>query len=147
MFPVPRVLVAVLALTAFALPAPLAAACGGSAPAPAAAPTASVPSISQSELVAAITGKTVTVIDLNGTASWRKARIPGAIDAQANAKTLASTLPKDKKALVVVYCGSEQCGAWKQGADFAVAQGYTNVRRFAPGITGWMKAGGKTDRG
>jgi rhodanese-related sulfurtransferase len=145
MLPVPRILVAALALTAFALPAPLAAACGGSAPA--AAPTASVPSISQSELVAAITGKTVTIIDVNGTASWRKAHIPGAIDAQANARTLASQLPKDKKALVVVYCGSAQCGAWKQGADFAAAQGYTNVRRFAPGITGWVKAGGTTDRG
>jgi rhodanese-related sulfurtransferase len=140
----PRFLIVALALAAFALPAPLAAACGGSAPA---AQTASVPSISQTELAAAITGRTATVIDLNGTASWRSARIPGAIDAQANARTLATLLPKDKKALVVVYCGSEQCGAWKQGADFATALGYTNVRRFAPGITGWVKAGGTTDRG
>ena len=63
------------------------------------------PDISIKELKAAIESKKVTVIDVNGTDSWKKGHIPTAIDFAKNKETLAKVLPKDKDALVVAYCG------------------------------------------
>ena len=105
------------------------------------------PNIEIKELKEAITAKQVTLIDVNGTESWQKGHIPGAIDFQASKEKLASLLPKDKSALVVAYCGGPQCGAYQAGAKAAEKLGYTNVKHLTAGISGWRAAGEATEAG
>lgn len=64
------------------------------------------PDMSIKELKAAIDAKTATVIDANGTDSWKKGHIPTAIDFQTHKDKLAKALPADKNALIVAYCAS-----------------------------------------
>jgi rhodanese-related sulfurtransferase len=42
---------------------------------------------------------------------------------------------------IVVYCSNEACLASKIAYEQLVAHGYTNVRRYAQGISDWMDAG------
>lgn len=104
------------------------------------------PDLSIKELKQAIEKKNVTVIDVNGTESWEKSHIPGAIDFEANEEKLASVLPKDKNALIVAYCGGPKCMAYKQAAKKAEALGYKNVKHLSAGISGWKEAGEKTGK-
>lgn len=96
--------------------------------------------ISQEDLAKAIAAKGVALIDVNGSASWKAGHIPGAIDL-ASCPDISKCLPGDKAALVVTYCGGPACGAWQRGADAAAALGYTNVKHFKGGISGWKSAG------
>ncbi|MBI5771464.1 MAG: rhodanese-like domain-containing protein [Verrucomicrobia bacterium] len=105
-----------------------------------------VPDITQADLEAAITKKSATILDVNGTDSFKEGRIPGAIDYIANKDKLASLLPKDKKALVIAYCGNEYCTAYQAAASAALALGYTNVKHYSPGIDGWKKSGAKVEK-
>jgi rhodanese-related sulfurtransferase len=98
------------------------------------------PDIKIPELKSAIAAKKVTLLDANGTESWQKGHIPGAIDFEANKGKLASLLPKDKSALVVAYCGGPKCGAYQAAAKAAEKLGYTNIRRLTAGISGWQEA-------
>ena len=59
------------------------------------------PDISITDLKTAIEAKKVTVIDVNGSDSWKSGHVPTAIDFDAAADKLAAQLPKDKGALVV----------------------------------------------
>jgi rhodanese-related sulfurtransferase len=101
------------------------------------------PDISISELKAAIEAKKVTVVDVNGAASYKKGHIPGAI--AYDAKTFAAALPKDKNALIVAYCGGPTCNAYAKAAKAAQQLGYTNVKHLSAGISGWKAAGEKTE--
>ncbi len=102
--------------------------------------------ISHDDLKAAIASGKVTLIDVNGTESYKAGHIPGAIDFEANEAKLASLLPADKAALVVAYCGNEKCNAYKEGATAAEKLGFTNVKHYAKGIAGWKKSGEKTEK-
>jgi rhodanese-related sulfurtransferase len=99
------------------------------------------------ELKATIADGKVTLIDANGTESWQKGHIAGAIDFKADQNKLASLLPKDKNALVVAYCGGPKCMAYKAAAAAAQKLGYTNVKHLPAGIKGWVAAGEPTDKG
>lgn len=103
------------------------------------------PDITKAELEKAIAAKQVVVIDCNGSESFKKGHIPGAIDFEAHGKDLAGKLPADKSTLVVAYCGGPSCGAYKQGAKVATELGYTNVKHLSAGITGWKKDGGTVE--
>jgi rhodanese-related sulfurtransferase len=105
----------------------------------AAADHGAFPDISHEDLVAAISAKTVTVIDVNGSESFAKTHVDGAIDFTAVKAELATKLPADKGALVVAYCGSPQCTAWKQAAEAVAALGYTNVKHYKEGLKGWTE--------
>jgi rhodanese-related sulfurtransferase len=105
-----------------------------------------VPDIAIKDLKAAIEKKQVTVIDVNGTDSYREGHIPTAINFEDAEKDLAKVLPKDKDALIVAYCGGPQCGAYQAAAKKAVALGYTNVKHLSAGISGWKGAGEKTEK-
>jgi rhodanese-related sulfurtransferase len=59
---------------------------------------------------------------------------------------LAKSLPADKGALVVAYCGGPTCGAYAAAAKAAKELGYTNVKHMSAGISGWMQAGEKTEK-
>lgn len=103
--------------------------------------------IEHDKLMKAIEAKEVTVIDVNGTASYEKGHIPGAIDYVAVKGDLAKSLPADKDALVVAYCGSEKCGAYAKAADAAKELGYTNVMHYKPGLKGWKSSNAPLEMG
>lgn len=105
-----------------------------------AAYAADYPDISVEDLKKAIDAKTATVIDVNGSDSWKAGHVPGAIDFEATSKELATKLPADKGALVVAYCGGPGCNAYTAGAKAAKALGYTNVKHLSAGIKGWKDA-------
>ena len=98
------------------------------------------PDISINELKSAIVHKQVTVIDVNGSDSYKEGHIPGAIDFQAVKAEFAAKLPTDKSALVVAYCGGPTCGAYAAAAKAASELGYTNVKHLSAGISGWKDA-------
>ncbi len=95
------------------------------------------PDISHTDLVSAIQAKNVVVIDVNGTDSFTESHVDGAIDFEAAKADLASKLPADKGALIVAYCGGPACTAWKQAAKVVADLGYTNVKHYSEGISGW----------
>ena len=103
------------------------------------------PGISHEELKLAVAEQSATIIDVNGTDSYRAGHIPGAIDFAQHKKDLASVLPADKAALVVAYCGSPSCGAYAKAAEAAVKLGYTNVKHYSGGISGWKESGEPTE--
>ena len=104
------------------------------------------PDISLADLKAAIAAKKVTLLDVNGSDSYRKGHIPTARDYQVLKGDLGKVLPKDKDALVVAYCGGPKCGAYQAAAKAARERGYTNVKHFSGGISGWKEAGEKTEK-
>lgn len=99
------------------------------------------------ELKAAIAAQAVVLIDANGSESWHKGHIAGAIDFEATSAKLAALLPKDKNAVIVAYCGGPKCMAYKAAAAAAVKLGYTNVKHLPDGIKGWVKAGEPVEKG
>jgi len=100
------------------------------------------PDISIKDLQAAIKDGKVTVIDVNGAKGFARGHIPTAIDFKSSSKEeFAKHLPKDKKTLIVAYCGGPGCRAYKAGAAAAEKLGYTNVKHLSAGISGWKKAG------
>jgi rhodanese-related sulfurtransferase len=103
------------------------------------------PDISHDELKTAIEKKAVTLIDVNGTATYEKGHIPGAVDYNKVKLKLADLLPKNKDALIVAYCANENCSAYQAGAKAAKDLGYTNVKHYSKGIMGWKDAGEKTE--
>ena len=103
------------------------------------------PDISVSDLKKAIEEKKVVVIDVNGSKSYEKGHIPGAIDFASKKSELATALPADKDALVVAYCGGPTCSAYKSAAAAAEKLGYKNVKHLSAGISGLKAAGEKTE--
>jgi rhodanese-related sulfurtransferase len=104
------------------------------------------PDISIAELKKAIAEKKVTILDVNGSDSFQKGHIPGAIDFKASKADIAGKLPSDKSALVVAYCGGPTCGAYAAGAKAAKELGYTNVKHLSAGISGWLQANEPTEK-
>lgn len=100
-----------------------------------------VPDVSLADLKQAIADKAIVLLDCNGSKTFATGHIPGAIDFEGAEADLAKRLPKDKSTLVVAYCGGPRCMAYKAGAEAATKLGYTNVKHFSGGISGWKKAG------
>ena len=105
------------------------------------------PDITIDQLKSALAANQVTLLDVNGSTSWKEGHIPGALDYVASKARLASLLPKDKQALIVAYCGGPRCGAYAAAAKAAKDLGYTNVKHLSAGISGWKAAGEKTASG
>ena len=104
------------------------------------------PDISVAELQSAIKEKKVTVLDVNGSDSFKAGHIPGAIDFRATKAEIAKSLPADKGALVVAYCGGPTCNAYAAAAKAAQELGYTNVKHLSAGISGWKGAGAPLEK-
>ena len=105
-----------------------------------AAKAADFPDISVADVKTNIAAKTITLLDANGTASWKKGHIPGAIDFESSKDKLADLLPQDKGTLIVAYCGGPKCMAYKAAASAAEKLGYTNIKHLSAGISGWKDA-------
>jgi rhodanese-related sulfurtransferase len=101
--------------------------------------------VTLAELKELVKEKKVVLLDANGTESYKKGHIPGALDVAALGKGLAAKLPQEKDALIVAYCGGPKCGAWKGAAGIAAKLGYTNVKHFAGGLSGWKEDGGELE--
>jgi rhodanese-related sulfurtransferase len=104
------------------------------------------PTITIPELKSAIESKKVVLLDANGTGTWKRGHIPGAIDFTSNESMLAEILPKDKSALIVAYCGGPKCRAYQSAAKAAEKLGYKNVKHLVAGISGWQEAGEKVEK-
>ncbi len=105
------------------------------------------PDISIAEVKTLAESKKAVIIDVNGTDSYKQGHVPGALDFDVVGKKLAKVLPKDKNALIVAYCGGPKCNAYQQAAKAAEKLGYKNVKHMSAGISGWNKAGEKTEKG
>ena len=71
------------------------------------------------------------IIDARGEASYNKGHIDGAI-LFAN-----YTLPEDKSAAMVLYCGGPRCSAAPRAARKLIKDGYSNVMVFHGGWLEW----------
>jgi rhodanese-related sulfurtransferase len=104
------------------------------------------PDISIAELKKAISDKKVTVIDVNGGDSYKNGHIPTALNFASIQSDLAASLPKEKDALIVAYCGGPSCNAYTRAANAASKLGYTNVKHLSAGISGWLQAKEQTEK-
>lgn len=97
------------------------------------------PLIDKKELGTLVSNKDskIFVIDANGRKSFEKNHVPGAVHYDAIKKNFAKALPQDKNTMIVAYCGGPLCEAWKKSAEEACNLGYTNIRHFKAGISGW----------
>ena len=103
------------------------------------------PDISVKEVKALVASKKAVLVDVNGTQSWKKGHVPGALNFDAVEKDFAKSLPEDKNTLIVAYCGGPRCSAYKAAAEAAEKLGYKNVKHMSAGISGWTGAGEKTE--
>jgi|SRR5262245_43275304 len=102
--------------------------------------------ISIKEVNALTKSKKAVIIDVNGTESYSKGHVPGALNYDAIKDDLAAKLPADKNALVVAYCGGPKCMAYQAAAKAATKLGYKNVKHMSAGISGWKEAGQKVEK-
>jgi rhodanese-related sulfurtransferase len=103
--------------------------------------------ISMNDVQTAATAKTAVIIDANSPASYKAGHVPGALSFVAIKSDLAASLPADKNALIIAYCGNPKCGAYLMAAKAAQKLGYTNIKHMADGIDGWKAANLPTEAG
>jgi rhodanese-related sulfurtransferase len=104
------------------------------------------PDVSISEVKALAESKKAVILDANGTESYNKGHVPGALDFAAIKDKLADVLPKDKNATIVAYCGNPKCKAYQAAANAAEKLGYKNIKHMSAGIAGWKDAGEKMEK-
>lgn len=76
----------------------------------------------------------VTIFDARGQDSYDQGHIDGSV-LFANA-----TLPADKNAAMIFYCGGPKCSAAPKAARTVLEAGYTNVMVFTGGWLEWSSA-------
>lgn len=104
------------------------------------------PDVSISEVKTLAQSKKAVILDANGTESYNKGHVPGALDFAAIQDKLANVLPKDKNATIVAYCGNPKCKAYQAAAAAAEKLGYKNIKHMSAGIQGWKDAGEKMEK-
>jgi rhodanese-related sulfurtransferase len=85
-------------------------------------------------------GDVFDLIMIHTRQAFETAHIPGSTHFDPYERKM-SDLPADKAAEVVVYCTGVECGASRRIYHLMVAEGYTNVRRYAGGLTDWDESG------
>jgi len=103
------------------------------------------PDVSIKEVAKLADNKTAVIIDVNGTESYNKGHVPGALDFEAIKDNFAKALPSDKNATIVAYCGGPKCMAYQAAANEAGKLGYKNIKHMSAGISGWKDAGQKLE--
>jgi len=104
------------------------------------------PDVSVKEVSKLSKSKKAVIIDVNGTESYNKGHVPGALNFDAIKDNLSGALPTDKETVVVAYCGSPKCVAYQAAANAATKLGYKNVKHMSAGISGWKAAGEKMEK-
>ncbi|MBX9768847.1 MAG: rhodanese-like domain-containing protein [Bdellovibrionales bacterium] len=94
--------------------------------------------ITKEELTTLVSEKKVVLLDANSEKSFKKNHIGDAVHFDKK-RDIASQVPKGtaKDQLIVAYCGGKGCDAWKAAAQKACEEGFTNVKHFSAGISGW----------
>lgn len=103
--------------------------------------------ISLKDVQADAVAKTAVIIDANSPDSYKAGHVPGALSFAAIKNDLAASLPADKNALIIAYCGNPHCGAYLMAAKAAQKLGYTNIKHMPDGIDGWKAANLPTEPG
>ena len=104
------------------------------------------PDISITEVKTLSESKKAVIIDVNGSESFAKGRVPGALNYDSIKDNLISALPKDKNTPIVAYCGGPKCKAYQAAANAAQKLGYKNIKHMSAGISGWKEAGQKLEK-
>jgi len=104
------------------------------------------PDVTVKEVSKLSKSKKAVIIDVNGTESYQKGHVPGALNFDAIKESLSTALPADKETVVVAYCGSPKCVAYQAAANAATKLGYKNVKHMSAGISGWKAAGEKMEK-
>ncbi|MCJ7661449.1 MAG: rhodanese-like domain-containing protein [Anaerolineales bacterium] len=73
-----------------------------------------------------------------GELAYQAQHIPGSINL-SKLEDIESTLQKDDE--IVVYCSDQACIASQAAYIMMEKKGYTNVRRYAGGLSDWNSAG------
>lgn len=103
--------------------------------------------ISLKDVKTASETKSAVIIDANSPASYKAGHVPGALSWAAIKDNLAASLPADKNAEIIAYCGNPHCPAYLQPAKAAEKLGYTNIKHMTDGIDGWRDAKMPTESG
>ena len=81
-------------------------------------------------------------VDARSAANFRRGHIPGAVNLPVNRiKQHLDILPKDKKILLITYCGNIECPNAYQLMNALLGAGYQNVKFFPRGVIGWQALG------
>ncbi len=99
------------------------------------------PAISKDDLVQLIKANSVVLIDANKVETYKAGHIPGAINYKHAGDKFAKLLPKDKKTLIVAYCGGPGCSAWNKAALKLNRLGYDNIKHYPGGLKEWKASG------
>ena len=90
--------------------------------------------ISKGDLVSMIQAKQVVVVDARDEESFAGGHIDGALNVSK------ASLPDDKNATLVFYCGGLQCPLAGKAAKMAMEQGYKNVLVYKGGWAEWSNS-------
>src|SRR5260221_6804072 len=99
------------------------------------------PDISITEVKTLAESKKAVIIDVNGTDSYKKGHVPGALNYDTVSGKLATALPKDKQALIVAYCGRAQCQAYQAAPAAGEKLCSKNIKHKSACISGWLAVG------
>jgi len=136
----------------FLLAAALAVSAGCTKSSPTSASTdesaaAKLPTVTIDEVDQQLAKGACQAVDANGEGTRKHMGVvPGAVLLTDEATYSLSELPADKSKPLVFYCGGPQCVASHHAAARAITAGYTNVKVMPDGISGWVKAGKKTQQ-
>ncbi len=103
--------------------------------------------ISTADVLSAANAKSAVIIDANSPDSYKAGHVPGALSWTAIQKNLVASLPADKNALIIAYCGNPHCPAYLRAAKAAQKLGYTNIKHMPAGIDGWNESKLPTEAG
>lgn len=103
-------------------------------------------SISPKELHQLTQNRPVTIVDVNSPLSWKKARVPGALNLDP-AGFSPEDLPQDRDSTLVFYCSNFICRKAPNAARRATQMGFSNVQVMSAGISGWLSASLPTESG
>ena len=96
--------------------------------------------ISRDELKAKLDrGDDFKLVMVLGDWHFRAKHIPGSVNIVSPDDPRVADLKKDDE--IVVYCSDPNCAASQYAHQLMEREGYTNVRRYAGGISDWEDAG------
>lgn len=101
--------------------------------------------VAPSELARLLETGAAIAIDVNAPQSWRRARVPGALNLD-HLQFRAEDLPTGGAALVF-YCSNHFCRKAPLAARRALTMGQRDVRVLSAGISGWVAADLPTEAG
>ena len=97
--------------------------------------------ITREQLVEILTAGSAIVFDARGQESYDAGHIDGSV------LYAGATLPEDRAAAIVFYCGGPRCAAAPKAARAAIEEGYTNVMVFTGGWLEWSEGSGSDQAG